>query len=311
MIDRISFFLEEKVQYLSDRFLGIRFKLGNADIGYLGQIQIQKHHGGLYISCSLPKLIYGENITVMPRKTVKEAVWKLEDMLNVDLSCVSLTSMEIGVSIIVAEHPSRYMRLFGNHPRYPRAPYTDSKGHMSVRYAKVKGNFSFQAYDKKAEMKDKKVKEDGMPSIFQGSNVLRLEAKIKRRKGIQRLFGMDLSPHDLYKPDVYEELKRYFWKFYSDISKTDQAVFFDMGEGSLTPKRFEELLAKQYCQSNPEDCLAFIAECKAKGSVSRDSYSRIKGTLRPVVPSTGKKGSFNHKLIEELYAKVWDWVKTG
>jgi len=309
MIDRISFFFKEKIPYLSNRFPGIRFKSGDVNTGYLGQVRIQRYYDGLHISCSLPKLIYGENITVMPRKTVKEAVWKLEGMLNVGLSCASLTSIEIGVSVIVAEHPSRYMRLFGNHPRYPRAPYINSKGHMSVRYAKAKGRFSFQAYDKKAEMKDKK--EYYMPLVFQDSNVLRLEAKIKRREGIRWVFGRDLSPHDLYKPDVYEKLKRYFWKFYSDISKTDQAVFFDMGEGSLTPKRFEELLAKQYCQSNPEDCLAFIAEQKAKGNVSRDSYARIKETLRPVVPSTGKKGSFNHELIEELYARVWEGVKTG
>jgi hypothetical protein len=303
MIDSISFFLLGR-----HSFSGVQYKRG---VGFLGPIRFQRisdYHGTI-ISCSLPRLITGENISTLNRQTVKEAVFRLEDMIGINLREIELFSIETGASFIMNQWPGRYVQLLGDHPRYRRRPFIDpTYGLTGILYKTKKSNFSFQAYNKIIRMESLK---EEIPPLFKESHVLRLEHKIKTRNGIKMRFGSDLTPHDLYYPDTYQTLKKFFWKFYLDIKKTGQTVFFERSGGKLTPAKFSRLLAQQHYYSCPDNCRILLAEERAMGNLDKDSWKKIKKDYGITRSKDYKRNSFNNELIEELNAKVWARVKTG
>jgi hypothetical protein len=50
-------------------------------------------------------------------------------------------------------------------------------------------------------------KKQSIPALLEGANILRLEYKIVRRRGIKARFKRDLTAYDLFNPVVYRELQ--------------------------------------------------------------------------------------------------------
>jgi len=279
-------------------------------LGYVGRVRLKQYPDWLSIIISLPKLLKGENISVLSLGQVEGAVHKLEDELRLDLTSSSLISVEVGVSVIVKEPPGRYLNLFGCHSERERHEWGRPGRLKTVSYQTPKGSYEFIAYDKNAEVVSKKEKERmTIPPVFRGSNVLRLEYKIVKRQGIKEKFKGDLSVHDLYDPVVYGRLKNLFHADYRKIQKTGGDVFWDC-EFTLTPKGFRDLLAEQYLQEHPDQCNQFVASARAKGLLSEVGYKRIKEMCKAKDTDTGVR-STPYELIDELNERVADWVKTG
>ncbi|ULQ60682.1 hypothetical protein K7I13_05260 [Brucepastera parasyntrophica] len=177
---------------------------------YRGKIKnmgIYKNLNSLVICGSLAKYLYGENITPLTREEVRMSIEKLEQDINLDLKKAIVTSAEFGTSIIIKEKPFEYLNLFGNTKRLTRIEYSKWTGVETVTYTSKKGSFEFIGYDKVKEMLDRKQE---IPSLFAGANVLRLEFKIRNRKGIKSIFKNDLTAQDLLMKIFIRDFKNYF-----------------------------------------------------------------------------------------------------
>ncbi|MCL1927960.1 MAG: hypothetical protein FWG07_04090 [Treponema sp.] len=191
MFDNVTFKINSLPQnYILRERVKILYQNGiDAYRGKLKNMSIWQNHNYLIIHGSLPKYLKGENITPLNKEEVMAAIKKLEQDVAICLKSAIVCSAEFGTSIITKEKPFEYLCLFGNTKRFTRVEYSKWTGIETVNYTTPTGSFEFIGYDKIKEMLDKK---QDIPPLFNGSNVLRLEYKIKKKRGyrskIQRRF---------------------------------------------------------------------------------------------------------------------------
>jgi hypothetical protein len=189
MIDNIS--LKVPRQEDDAGFIGIVQDLWRRDVNtYSGHIQnmgVYKNLDGIIIHGSLAKYLNGENLVPLTRGQIKEAIRKLEAETGLDLSMAIVRSLEIGISVFTREKPSEYLKLFGNPAIFTRREFSKLKGLETITYATKTGAFQFTGYDKIQEMKNQKG--NLYLSFSDDTNVLRLEYKIVRRRGVQALIA--------------------------------------------------------------------------------------------------------------------------
>jgi hypothetical protein len=278
MIDNISL----KVHRQDDEGLTGRLQdLWRRDINtYSGHIQnmgIYKNLDGIIIHGSLAKYLNGENLTPLTRGQVKEAIRKLEVETGLDLSMAIIKSLEIGISVFTKEKPSEYLKLFGNPAIFTRREFSKMTGLETITYATKTGAFQFTGYDKIQEMKSRKGRL--LFSFSDNSNVLRLEYKCVRRRGIQARFKRDLTTYDLFDRDVYQQLESLFLEAYNAIPKFGRQCYFNMLD-NVTPVKWMEILAEQYRQTYQKECLHLQQTLRESGALSDKSCERIRAADR-------------------------------
>jgi hypothetical protein len=219
MIDNINL----KVSYKNDELLLERLedtyrKDINTYSGHIQNMGIYRNLDGLHIHGSLAKYYNGENITPLTLLQVNEAIAMLEEQTGIELETAIVKGVELGVSVKTKERPSEYLRLFGNRARFTRHEYLSLRGVETITYSNGKGSFQFSGYDK---IKEVVQKHKQIPIQFEGSNVLRLEYKIVRRRGIKAKFQRDLTAYDLFNPIVYQGLQALFLEAYQSIPNMD------------------------------------------------------------------------------------------
>jgi hypothetical protein len=249
----------------------------NTYSGHIQNLGVYQNLDGLNIRGSLAKYLNGENLTPLTREQVKQAIKKLELETRLNLSMAMVKSVEIGVSVSTREKPSEYLKLFGNLPAFTRREFSKLTGVETITYGTRTGAFQFTAYDKIQEMKSKKG--NWHLSVLDESNVLRLEYKIVRRRGIQARFKRDLTAYDLFDMDIYRKLQGLFLDAYNTIPKLGRRCYFNKLD-NITPAKWTEILAEQYRQANPKECLHLQQTLRESGALSDKNRERIRAADR-------------------------------
>jgi len=277
MIDNISL----RVSYKDDDLLLERLEDSyrrdiNTYSGHIQNMGIYRNLDGVHIRGSLAKYYSGENIVPLTLQQVEEAIVMLEMETGIDLETAIVKGVELGISVITKEKPSEYLKLFGNRARLTRHEYSSLKGVETITYSKGKGSFQFSGYDKINETIQK---HKNIPMIFEGSNVLRLEYKIVRRRGIKAKFYRGLTAYDLFNPVVYQKLQSLFLEAYQSIPKFGRQFYIDTSE-NITPKKWDEILAEQYRHTFPSEYRGLLQSLRESGAISDKSFERIRATER-------------------------------
>jgi hypothetical protein len=277
MIDNISIRIPYKGDTVfTDKLEDLWRRDTHSYSGHIQNLGVYQNLDGVTIQGSLAKYLNGENLTPLTWKQVKEAILKLEAEAGLDLSTSVVRSVEFGTSVITKEKPSEYLKLFGNPATFTRREFSKTTGLETVTYTTNTGSFQFTGYDKMREMKAKR--NHNIP-ILEDSNVLRLEYKIVRRRGIQARFNRDLTAYDLFNPEVYRKLQSLFLEAYGAIPKLGRQCFFSILE-NITPTQWTELLAEQYRQIYPKECLYLQQSLREAGALSDKSRERIRAADR-------------------------------
>jgi hypothetical protein len=127
-----------------------------------------------------------------------------------------------------------------------------------VTYSTQTGSYQFSGYNKGAEVQKKK--KQTIPDWLEGANLLRLEYKIVRRRGIPPKFKRDLTAYDLSDPAIYRKLQELFIEAYQAIPKLGRQYHIETME-KITPKLWTELVAEQYRQNAMNDYLHLLRAC--------------------------------------------------
>jgi hypothetical protein len=278
MIDNISL----KVPHQDDTGLTGKLQdLWRRDVntysGHIRNMGVYKNLDGINIHGSIAKYLNTENLTPLTRGQVKEAIRKLEAETGLDLSMAIVKSLEIGISVFTKEKPSEYLKLFGNPAIVTRREFSKTTGVETITYATKTGASQFTGYDKIQEMKSRK----GNLHLFfsDDSNVLRLEYKIVRRRGIQARFKRDLRAYDLFDRDIYRKLQSLFLEAYNAIPKLGRQCYFSKLD-NITPTKWTETLAEQYRQIHPKECLYLQQTLRESGALSDKNRERIRAADR-------------------------------
>jgi hypothetical protein len=277
MIDNINLV----VSYKDDKLLLERLEDSyHRDIhtysGHIKNMGIYRNLDGVHIHGSLAKYYFGENITPLTLLQVKEAITMLEIETGIELEEAIVKGVEIGVCITTNEKPSEYLRLFGNRARFTRHEFSSLKGVGTITYANCKGSFQFTGYDKINEVIQKHKQ---VPEEYKDSNILRLEYKIVRRRGIKAKFHRDLTAYDLFNPVVYQKMQSLFLEEYQAIPKFGRRFYINTAE-NITPKKWDEILAEQYRHSFPTEYRHLLQSLRESEAISDKSFERIRAKER-------------------------------
>ncbi|MDR0286208.1 MAG: hypothetical protein LBI03_00630 [Clostridiales bacterium] len=264
---------EEIINRLKDRW----WRDTNTYSGHIQNMGVFIGLDSIIIHGSLAKYYKGENIVELTFQQVKEAIRKLENETGISLELAIIKSVECGMSMITKEQPSEYMKLFGYPARYTRHEYATMTGVETVIYSTQTGAYQFSMYNKILEVQRKK--KQSIPAMFNGVNILRLEYKIVRRRGIQAKFKRDLTAYDLVDPAVYQTLQSLFIEAYQAIPKFGRQCHIETKE-KVTPKIFNELLAEQYRQTFPKEYLHLLKVLKESGALTDKNLERIRAANR-------------------------------
>ncbi len=300
MIDKIEIRTQERLDWTENRLFEDMHKTDENTIkGHIKNIKIFQNISGCVLQGSIAKYLNDENITPLTIEQCKQAVLLLQEDTGLDFSGAIIKSLEIGTSLILKHEVLEYLSLFGfiNNSKYKRVETSTSTGLESLSYGTKTGGFSFSCYDKIQEMKDKH-KQDIIPNLYQGSNVLRLELKVLKRQAIRGLFGKDLTPLELYEKDTVSVLKKQFATLYNSIQKMGRNIYIDTSK-NLTPAKLEEYFAECYRQENPKEYTNRLSLLKAKGNLTGKNYERITAKNRHFKGLSEKNG-----LIIELEEKL-------
>ena len=245
--------------------------------GHIQNMGVFINLDSIIIHGSLAKYYKGENIVELTFQQVKEAIKKLENETGINLESAIIKMIECGMSVITKEQPSEYMKLFGYPARYTRHEYATITGVETVTYSTQTGAYQFSMYNKILEVQRKK--KQSIPALFNGVNILRLEYKIVRRRGIKDKFKRDLTAYDLLDLEIYQKLQNLFIEAYQAIPKFGWQCNIETKE-KVTPKIFNELLAEQYRQTFPKEYLHFLKVLKESGALTDKNLERIRATNR-------------------------------
>jgi hypothetical protein len=259
----------------------------------------------IIIHGSLAKYLNSENVSNLTYLQVEEAILKLENDTGINLATAIVKMVECGVSIITNEQPAEYLKLFGYPARFTRREYATMTGVETVTYSTQTGSYQFSGYNKALEVQRKKKQE--MPTMFEGVNILRFEYKIVRRRGIKAKFKRDLTAYDLFNPAVYRELQNLFIEAYQAVPKFGRQCHIETLE-KVTPKVWIELLAEQYRQTFPKECLHLLKVLRESGALTDKNHERIRAANR----AREQKYTFVDKspLVAELDARVMNIMQT-
>jgi hypothetical protein len=303
--------------------------------GNLKNMTIKQFPNYLKITGSLPKYLRDENITPLKMKEVEQAIMNLEKDIGHSLKNAIVKSAEFGTSVRVKEMACEYMYLFGYTKRLYkdlisygcinkpfRSLISNRNGLETLTYTTRKGSYKFIVYDKIREVIDHK---GVIPPSYEDDNVfhhvLRLEYKIKKRKGIKEQFNRDLTAYDLFNEEVYMKFKKLFIKQYKDIEKMGRLVYVIKPEKS-TPKIFTEIAAEQYRQLHPEEYQEHLQRFIEAGKIDlKKNFSlkkelSLKKTIERIKGENNKLGRDNsfsdtNLLIKELDDLVYKSVMLG
>lgn len=229
MYDRITLWVdayrvEDKIPHLVDLLENGKMQTGIKDqrktiYGSIQGADISIYESGsIRIGLSLPKFLYGDNITPLTRHSTEEAIGKLSDTLDIDVADARVSSLEYGYSFLMQHKATAYIERMGEMPR--RLRYLFCSGGLYYRH-RTKGNKQpdeYVFYDKATEAKIKKMP---IPVGFEDSNFLRIELKLNG--SIAKQMGMaDVVASTLYNRQFYAKLRSRFINTYFSISKLNK-----------------------------------------------------------------------------------------
>ena len=275
MIDniRIAVPLEDGQQWQS--FIHYDTRTGQDHYsGHIKNLKIVQNLNGVYIQGSIAKYLQGENITPLTRNQVKESLDLIQKDTGMSFHNAVIISLEIGSSVILKNPVCLYLSLLIICRNIHEV--NTEKGLETVTYQTKTGSISFYAYDKTKEVNDRK---QTIPELYKDCNVMRLEYRIRKRQGIKSLFKRDLQPKDLYNFEVYQNLQRQYYDFYTKIPKTGREVFFDFSKPA-TPAKIEKLLAETFRQTNPKEYSLILQTGKDAGFLTEKTLERIRSQER-------------------------------
>ena len=162
--------------YITGRLEGYKVTVGSH------QVKVTDH--------SLCKFLFGNNYQTMGRKDTGRAIEKLSDLLHVPMQLAAVTRLDVAQNFIMQHPVEVYLSHLGQMKGAKRLPMDFGL------YYKMR-NEMLCLYDKNKEQDG-----GGIPELYRGRNVLRIEQRYKgriaRRLGCKEVTGGTLSDSDFY-----------------------------------------------------------------------------------------------------------------
>lgn len=255
-------------------------KHGIISKGYLKRMTISKTDRTITIYGSLPKYFFGDNIQTLTFQQIKEAISKLSDELNIDLTDFNVCRVDLSTNFEMNTKVATYLNYLSEKSCHERKPY--KSGIMFTSPART-----LLFYDK---LKEAKIKDDS-------KNLLRYELQLKSIWKDKKFSKMKVK--DLFNETYFKKLLQYWIDQYKSIKTKQEALDLDalpqMGATDL-----ERTLCCFFLIQNSDSPHNLLRELSKRCGIKESTYYKM--TDR--VFSNGELYQPTRKYLEELDSKI-------
>lgn len=130
MYDKVKLWIDRAI--IGEQYANIANYLDNANthinhqtgeiktFGSLEGLKVSIFGGGLSVTGSLPKYLYGSNAYSLDRRTTAQAIEKISDALHLQVNEANVTGLEFGTNFLMKHQVSDYLAKLGSMPRLGR-----------------------------------------------------------------------------------------------------------------------------------------------------------------------------------------------
>ena len=249
----------------------------------------------VFITGSLCKFYYGDNLQVLDRVRTKDAIMMLSDGLHIPVYDAKVLRIDVGMNLLMNYEVPYYFPFLGQSPPLDRLEQNNG-----IYYRGCKGGILL--YDKLAEHK---LKGGDIPEVLNESNLLRIESKFNRR--IYQQFNVpEVKASALYDREFYKKIIKRCGDNYFNINKYKVPnIKFNYTKMKYFDKQI--WLIAINAVGGEEKMIRIIEQARRKGEfTSRTKVKRYKDKIREVC--TTPQLSFESPQIIELDEKVREAV---
>ena len=258
--------------------------------GNLNGLRVAIRQNGVFITGSLAKYFYSNNMETLSRTDTKQAVTRLSDEIHTNLDNGKVTGIEFGKNFVLTSPVCMYLHRLLDYPRLLRVSHSSS-----TIYFKQKGKRQTKVlafYDKIQEMKNKKIE---IPFGLEEYNVLRYEMRLKRLP--QFLGFREVTPVELYDKDIYHRLVTMYVSEYNKIKK--MCLYSMDKEITTIADGFNLFVGNVINQVGKSHIDTFINDLRAKG-VYRENPSYYSKLKRKLINTISIENGTADELVKEL-----------
>lgn len=269
--------------------------------GCLDGLKVSIFYGGVSIKGSLSKFYYPDTVYPLDRYTAKQAIAKLSDALQCDMTKANVTGLEFGTVLLLSHPVHEYLARLGAMP-YPFLRYHFEPGTLYYRTRAKEQPITCAFYDKILEAK----KSGGsIPAGFESQNLLKYEIRFNRRLPKQ-LNVSEVKASTLMDKDFYKMLLENWKESYFKINRQTKIKTDTMCNIQTVSDAYSVFVARLMAGTNKDVVEDFMEELKdGKVFKNRTDYNRLKNKIRDVSTKAGLVVS------DELVRELDDAVKNA
>jgi len=311
MFDTVNFWLDrvelsggspfDTQHYLSELTERQNEKSGYSCSGKVLDYTVYVNENGLYLTGSLCKSFFNDNLQTLTRRATQQAIEQLSDNLHLDISKAKVTRLDISTVIPTKRPPADYYNFLGQKPYFERMQYNSDT--LYYQNSKTQPTKQIIFYDKTKEAKNSGA---AIPELWQNANLFRYELRFKKR--LNRQLKADVTASTLTNSVFYTNIIQSWYSEFKTIQKLKNQNF--MIDDITTLKVAKEALFAHLLQQSGQNIIdEFLNELKAQKKFnSRSDYTKLKTDLnKMLVAKNGNKSD----LIKELETAIFNIAKNA
>lgn len=265
--------------------------------GNLGNMKLTIKQTGIFVTGSLARFYFGNNQTVLTKKTTKLAIEMLADTLHLPIIQANIFRIDFANNIPVKQKENLYYPLLGKANHYTRLLQPDS-----LYYTNKQRQLLF--YAKRTEQKAKHI---AILPIYENKNLLRYEMRLQK-KIKQQLNVPDLKAAILFEPTFYHNLIKRWQREYFAIYKENKLIINHLPniDTMSSRKTFEKYLMQIGIEAlgGANEVLEIVQSAKDLNYFSNKMQpARLKEAIKEAANYNAGITSRN-ELIQELDKKI-------
>jgi hypothetical protein len=276
MIDTVTLWLETRdalgVKFLGDAREQVSLETGEVRVfGSYKNLRVHCNSSGISLKGSLSKYELGNNLERLTRGKLQMAIERLCDETLLNWKRAKVYRLDVGTCLVVKQPCSTYLRGLGELPRFQRC----EQGENGLLYVTSAKALSF--YDK---MKEVRRKQERLPSVFEGLNVLRYEIQFRSR--LKDVFRVpEIFAESLYNETFYIQALTMWKNAYFAIQKQGKLRFNPEMLRTLDVRKLESSLAAIALRELGErEVLAMIQAARRDGLLTKIQAARLRAKVR-------------------------------
>jgi hypothetical protein len=263
--------------------------------GYVRNLRVSVGGAGVSVKGSVASFFNATNTQLVGRTEISQAVEKLGDTLNINMSNAKVTRLDVCSNFITQNAPKAYLDILGSLTYFQRIQATQN----TLYYQRGKENIqSLCFYDKQIECHDTRKE---LPAVYAiGENMLRYEARFNSR--LPKQFNrQEVTASTLANREFYNEVVGKWGQLYFSINKFYNTI--TMTKIKTVSEAKDYIFAVALSNMGANDVDRMLTEMKSKGVFAdRKYYTRLKKSLEEVSEKFVTTGS--NDLARELDDEV-------